>query len=64
MKEKKGKKKGCLITLLIFVVLLGSCVAIFGDSDESSSTGSSATTAETTTETTTEAAIVEHIDIQ
>ncbi|MDD6587636.1 MAG: toxin regulator [Anaerobutyricum hallii] len=50
MNKKKGKKKGCLITLLIFVVLLGSCVAIFGDSDESSSTGSSATTAETTTE--------------
>lgn len=64
MNEKKGKKKGCLITLLIFVVLLGSCVAIFGDSDESSSTGSSATTAETTTETaateaTTEAATTE-----
>ena len=64
MNEKKGKKKGCLITLLIFVVLLGSCVAIFGDSDESSSTGSSATTAETTTEAaateaTTEAATTE-----
>ena len=64
MNEKKGKKKGCLITLLIFVVLLGSCVAIFGDSDESSSTGSSATTAETiteaaATEATTEAATTE-----
>lgn len=64
MNKKKGKKKGCLITLLIFVVLLGSCVAIFGDSDESSSTGSSATTAETTTEAaateaTTEAATTE-----
>ena len=64
MNEKKGKKKGCLITLLIFVVLLGSCVAILGDSDESSSTGSSATTAETTTEAaateaTTEAATTE-----
>lgn len=56
MKEKKGKKKGCLITLIIFVVLLGSCVAIFGDSDESSSTGSSATTAETTAEKSTKKA--------
>ena len=56
MKEKKGKKKGCLIGLIVFVVLLGGCVALFGsdDSDQNSDTTSGKNSTEATTEAVTE----------